>query len=142
MYETWAFQADGAITGTPVIDPATNNIFFGVATHSGASGFTNYSIYCVSNAGNEVWRVGSPSPYNSSASVNSDHGLLYLGSDDGLLQALQLEDGSSAAPGWSVQVGTGTHLLTSPALESYWQPPLHRLQCWHPLRIQAAAAHA
>jgi len=109
----WATQLDGGIVATPLV--LDGRVY--AATEAGSV----YALDLVT--GSLIWKrtFGTQAAYggcgtygiSSTGAIDSARGLLYVISADGLLQALRLDDGTTA-PGWPLQ------LTTRPEVEYVW----------------------
>lgn len=104
----WIFDAGAgySIVSTPAIDNA-GNLYFGSSDRK---------IYCVKNDGTKKWDYTTTtegSGIQSSPAISSDESVIYVGSSDKKLYAINTSDGSKK---WSYTTNGG--LRSSPAIDS------------------------
>lgn len=99
--ELWSFQTGDAVFASPTLDSA-GNIYFGSV---------DGKFYSIDAEGNERWSVQTGDWVESTAALSSDESVVYFGSWDNNLYALNTESG---AQDWIFQ--TGSLIFSSPAV--------------------------
>ena len=99
--ELWSFQAGDAVFASPTLD-SDGNIYFGSV---------DGKFYSVDSSGNERWSVQTGDWIESTAALSPDESVVYFGSWDNNLYALNTESGAQE---WTFE--TGSLIFSSPAV--------------------------
>ncbi len=98
----WSYQTGDVVTSSPIIDSA-GNIYFG--SRDG-------SVYSVDSSGEQRWSYATGDWVESSGALSSDESILYIGTWNDALLALNTENGELE---WSY--ATESLVYASPAIE-------------------------
>ena len=80
----WRYRTDGVIDSSPYVDSSTfsdhGEVIY-IASHDG-------NLYAITKDKKELWRFNAKAPFKSSTPATSDDGTIFIGSQNGVLHAI------------------------------------------------------